>query len=896
VSPRRRNGSRSRPDIPFARRWFLLLLRLYPPHFRDDMGEELVATYEERARVARERGGPHALGRICIPALTDSLRNGLAARLRPASAWRRSRTWGRDAELVLRRLARAPLFTLTILGTLTVGLGAFAVVYTVVHQVLIAPLHYESPGDLYYVWRDYRAFFDLDRGWTAGTDIVALRDAGGVIEDVAGLRGARYTLSGEAGERPLEIEAIRTTPNLFRLLGVQPVLGRGFAPDEGGAGAARVVVLTYGLWSRLGAEEAILGSELRLDGEPFTVIGVMPKGFDFVRNASLGPPDRAEAYVTFDYDLSTTSPGQGAYAALLRARPGTPAPVVESAVDAVGHAVDERDFSGRGLLLYPVAITPDLVAEVRPALVVVGLAGAFLVLVLLVNLASILLVRAVQRETEFAVSRALGANGLALMRATMLEGAALGLAGGALGALAAVWVTKGFVSLAPEDLPRLSEIRMDWPIGLTVVAVGLVLGLVASSLPSVWARRARLSTLLGASAVRGGGGHGRARRSMVVVQVALSLVLLSAGGLVVRSFAELLRENPGFEAAGLLTFRVPISDARTMDDAEPRHEAIERELARIPGVSAVGSGAGLPFVGGWDQTTVVAPEAPGNTGVEETDQPLVDYIQIRPGYMEALGMRVVEGRTLERTRPEGMREALIDEQLARQFFPARSAIGAELQLNGISFQVVGVVRQARLYDVHLDDRPQVYLRNEEDLGYASLRYVVRTSGDPRSLAREVQAAVQRVDPTLPVSEVRPMEEIVADSLAEERVSAVLIAGFSLGALLLASMGVFGVVSGSVTRRRHELAMRLALGADHGRVVRHVLREGVALVAMGLLIGAPGVYAGGRVIRSILVGVSPWDPPTLAAVTMGLVGVALVACWLPARRITGIDPARVLRQA
>lgn len=881
-------------DMPSSRRWFRLLLQLYPDDFRDEMGHALVETYTARARAARAFG-PFALARVWLRALVDSVWNGLGERMSPAVAWRRSRGWGRDAQLVLRRLVRAPVFTLAILGTLAVGLGAFAVVYTVVHQVLVAPLPYENPDDLYYVWRDYRAFFDLDRGWMAGTDVVELAKAGGAIEDAVALRSGSFTLTGDTDERPTEVEVMLTTPNLFDVLGVHPVLGRGFAPSDGGEGAGRVIVLTHPLWMRLGGEASSIGRELRLDGEPFTVIGVLPADFDFAMHSSLGAPSSAEAYIPFDYDLSATNPGSGAFASLIRAREGTPAPVVATAVEAVGRAVDERDFGGRGLKFYPVAMKPDLVARVRPALVVVGLAGLFLVLVLLVNLASLLLVRAVERENELAVSRALGANGMALMRATVLEGAVLGMAGGAAGAIAAIWATRAFVSLAPADLPRLGRIAVDWPIGLTVVGLGLVLGLLAASLPAVWATRARLASLLSASAVRGGGGHGRARRGMVVIQVALSLVLLSAGGLVVRSFGELLRSNPGFETAGVLTLRIPIADAQTVAEAEPRHEAIQRELARIPGVTTVGAASALPLAGGTNQTTIEVPGAPGNTGDREADHPLVDYVLVRPGYFEAMGMRLLEGRTLDPARPGGSREGIIDQQIARQFFPGGSPLGARIVVGGDSIEVIGVVQHARMYDVHADGRPQVYSRNEGQFGDASLSYAIRTTREPRSLASEVRSVVASVDPQLAVSDVRTMDDIVSASLSQQRVSAVLIAGFSLGALFLAAMGVFGVVSGSVTRRRHELALRLALGADHGRVLRHVLGEGAALVALGLLIGAPGVYFGGRVIRSILVGVSPWDPVTLVAVAIGLAGIALLACWLPARRVTGIEPARVLRE-
>ncbi|HET7585005.1 MAG TPA: ADOP family duplicated permease [Gemmatimonadaceae bacterium] len=877
-----------------ARRWFRLLLHLYPADFREEMGDALISTYEERLRAARSAGALSVLG-VYMSAFADSVYNGLGERLHPAVSWRRAGNWGRDTELVVRRLVRAPVFTMAMLGTLTVGLGAFGVVYTVVHDVLLAPLPYERPGDLYTVWRDYRAFFDLDRGWLAGTDVAALQEGGGPIESVAGMQMGRAIMTDASGGHPSEISVMISSANLFDMLGVHPMLGRGFAPEDEGDGQGTVIVLGYAMWNRLGGDSAIIGRDILLDGQPLTVIGVMPRGFGFAGHGMLGLATQEEAYVPFSFRLASTKPNQGTYGGLLRARPGTPEDVVKTAVSTVGQLVNKRDFGGRGMKLYAVPFQPDLVAKVRPALMIVGIAGGFLVLVLLLNLASVLLVRSVQREKELAVSRALGADGVALMRATLLEGGALGLLGGAAGALVAIWATKAFVAMAPVDLPRREYIGVTWPVALTIVAVGVALGLLAALAPAIWAARARLASLLTAASVRGGGGQGRARRALVVVQVALSLVLLTAGGLVVRSFGQLLRADPGFNSKGVLTLRIPITNVSARPEAYAKQEALQRELAGIPGVSVVGAASALPFGASADQGAFVAPGAPGNSGDFNTDRLLVDYIQTRPGFIEAMGMRVLDGHTFEPQRPPGPREAVIDQLLAQKYYPGRSAVGRVMLLNGDTLQVIGVVQHARLYDVHEDGRQQVYVRNEGNFGYASLTYAIRTTGDPMRLAGQVRAAVAHVDPQLAVADMKPMTEVVQASLSQQRTSAVLIAGFSLGALLLAAMGLFGVVSGTVTRRRNELAVRLALGADHARVLRLVVGEGAALIALGLLIGAPGVYATGRIVRSILVGVSPWDPFTLGAVAFGLAGVALLACWLPARGVLRIEPALVLRE-
>jgi putative ABC transport system permease protein len=883
--------------IDLSERWFRLLERLYPADFSDNMGTAVVETYRDRARDALNRGGILRLAALWVRALVDSVRNGAGERARPAVRWRRSGNWGRDAELATRRLLRAPALVVAVVGTLGVGLGLFAVVYTVVHKVLIEPLPYKDADNLYFVWRDYRAYFDLGRGWLGGTDVAELQKAGGVIEGASGLLRQLTTFAAREGADAAEISVMVTSPNLFDLLGVQPVLGRGFAKDEAGPKRPPVIVLTDELWHRIGADPAILGATVRLNGEPYTVIGVLPPKFGFVRNASLGPPQRADAYTTLNVTLAETNPGAGSYAGLVRARRGTSSQAVAAAVDAVGRLVDARDFKSRGMKLYPVGLRPDLVAAIRPALIVLGFAGVLLVLVLMVNLASVLMARAAQREHEFAVSRALGANGGAIVRATLFEGGLLGLAGGAVAALAAVWGTRALVALAPLDLPRREAVAVDWRIAAIVVGLGALLGLFAAITPATWAARASLSSLLANSAVRGGGGRGRLRRAMVVAQVTLSLVLLTTGGLVVRSFDRLLRADPGFEPDGLLTMRVPMPTQfiPKAEEALALQERVEQALRTIGGVTGVSAASALPLTAGASQTTVTIPGAPGITGNADRDAPLVDYMGARAGYVEVMGMRLVEGRAFERLRPDGVREALIDRNLARQFYPMSSALGAKIPFGkDQNVTVVGVFDQARLYDVYQDGRPQLYLR-AEDFGYRTLGFVVRTRRDPRTLVPEVRAAIRQIDPRLALADVRTMDEVVGDAVRRQRISAVLISGFAAGALMLTAMGLFGIVSGSVTRRRHELALRLAVGADYGRLVRLVLGEGAALVGVGVLIGLPGIYIATGLLRGVLVGVSPLDPLTLGSVALGLGVVTMIACYVPARRVLRIDPAQSLRQ-
>lgn len=889
--------------LKMSERWFQLLGHLYPPDFRDEMGHALVEAYIDSARDTLKNRGRIHLMTLWFRALLDALRNGPAEQARPAASWRRSGNWGRDIERVTRRLVRSPMFAASTIATLTVGLGMFAFVATAVQRVLIDPMPYKDAGDLYYVWRDYRPVTDVARGALAGPDIVELQKAGAVIEGAVGMRpmlGGIFSL--REGSEPMEIAVAQTSPNLFDMLGVKLEMGRGYSAEESGLGPGReqVIVLTHHLWNRLGANPGILGTDVRLQGRPHTVIGVLPKDFTFVRNDASAPPQRVDAYIPFEENLAAADPQSGAYTGLIRVRRGSSPDVAAAAVDAAGRVISKRDFGGRSLKLYPVGLKADTISRIQPALVALAAAGIVLVFMLMVNLASVLLARVSQREHELAVSRALGANTGAILRSTLLEGGMLGFAGGVLGALFASWGTKALVALAPLDLPRREAIAIDWRIAAAVILVGSLLGILGAAAPAIWAARTSLSSLLAGGSVRGGGGQSRWRRGMIVAQVALSLVLLSSGALVVRSFERLLRADPGFRPEGVLTvkLRTPPEFFPKPTDAIGFQDRVQDALASIPGVSGTGAASALPLtataVFSSFQRAMTAPGAPGNTGDAEQDKLLIDFIGVRAGYTETMGIRLAAGRSFGKLRQNGVAEAMIDIGVARRFFPDGSAVGSEIRFGARPLTIVGVIGQPRMYDLHADGRPQVLVR-AEDFGMRPLFYVMRTSRDPHSLLPDVTAAIRRIESRVPVGDPRSMDDLVQASRSPQAIGASLVGSFAVGALLLTAMGLFGVVAGSVTRRRHELAVRLAVGADHQRILWMVLGEGALLVSMGLLIGAPGIYFGYRAIGGLLVGVSPYDPLALLASALGLFTVAMAACYVPARRVLKIDPSQMLHQ-
>jgi putative ABC transport system permease protein len=883
-----------------SERWFRLLLRLYPRDFREEMGPDMVDAFRSRVHSAAMRRGAIGLMWECLRALTDSMRNGLGERLRPAADWRRRGNWGRDLELARRRLWRSKLFTATTLATLTIGLGAFAVVFTAVDRVLIEPLPYRDPDRLYFVWRDRSASSGLKREWLTGPDVAELQASQGVIDGAAAMQLAGPTLSMRRDGEPLQITLMTASPNLFDLLGVAPMLGRDFAATEVGPSRPSIVILSHAIWKRLGGDPSIVGSQVWMSGSAYTVIGVMGPNFRFVRHSTIGPPQEPDVYTTLrvhvaDQDPNTTSFG-GLFGALIRIRSGASHAQVAAAVDAAARAVNERKHPSQPVRLYPVGLQADLVAPVRPVLITLGVAGLVLLLVLTVNFASLLLARVAQREREFAVSRALGASRSTIVRAMVFEGALLGVVGGAAGALAGSWGARTLVALAPLELPRRDEIALDWRIAVVIVVAGLIVGGVAAALPSLWAARVSLASLIAPSAVRGSGGSQRMRRGVIVAQVALTLVLLCAGGLVARSLERLLAADPGFRPAGVLTFAVAMGPRLFPKDPEAFafQERVENALAALPGVRTVSATTSLPLSGSAGLTTISIPGAPGNTGDPQRDAIVVDVISTRARYAELIGMRVLAGRAFDSAHRADVREVLIDRHLASQFFPTGTPLGASIPLDRHSNIIVGVVDQARLYNLHQDGRPQIFVRAEDWTPYMPY-FVLKTDGNPEALVPDVRRVIRQIDPRIPVSSVRTMDDIVNDALRQPRISTVLIGGFALGALLLVALGVFGLIAGSVANRHGELAVRIALGASHQRLLRLVVGEGALLVGIGMLIAVPGIFASGGFIRGLLVGVTPWDPATLMAVALGLALVTMTACYVPARKVLALDPAPALRQ-
>jgi putative ABC transport system permease protein len=875
-------------DFPASERWFRQLLRLYPADFREELGDAMIETYRDRVREAFERHGRMGVATTWSLALIDSFRNGFGERLRPSVVWRRAGDWGRDLDVASRRLRHRPMFFFAMLTTLIVGLGTFAVVYTAVDKVLLEPLPFRDPGDLYMVWAKSP---ELPHLMVTGPDIAELQNAGGVIEGAAAFQYGSPTVAPRATADAERIEAVISSWNLFDLLGVRPAFGRTFRPEDGRQGATDVAVLSNRYWRRLGADRGLIGQTLQFSGMPFTVIGVLPDGADFAGSSATVNPD---IYVPYTVDLASVAPRDSNYRAVARVRRGTSAAQAHQAIDAVGRAIGRRDFHRDDRTLSAIGLHAELVDEERPALLTLAVTGVLLVLALGVNLASLLLARATEREREFAVSRALGGGVVAVVRSTLVEGVILGVLGGIGGTVAGAWGTHLLVGLGPVNLARRNSIAVDDSIAVVVVVIGAGLGLFAAAVPALWASRLSLGSMLSTASVRGAASSGRMRRSLVSLQVALSLVLLTTGALVVRSFERLLAADPGFNPDGVLTFTVGIAGGGLFGNDGNAYEFLDRldsTVRGLPGVKAVSATSQLPLTGGGNVADISAP------GLPEDRRRVASRIFTRAGYIEAMGLRLIQGGGFDPLRREGVREAVIDRRAAAWLFPDRRAVGGTLTSGGQPYIVVGVVEQPRLFDLDKDDEtPQLFVRAEDFRGRRPVSYVVRTTGDPNRLIPAVREAVRHLDRRVPISDIRTMRDIIDGKRSQERLSAALLTGLAGGGLLLVTMGLFGVVSGSVARRRGELAVRLALGATHGSVARLVIGDGARLIAFGVLLAVPGIYMAGQTLKGFLVGVSPFDAATLAGVTIGLALVALLACYVAARPVVTIEPQRLLRDA
>ncbi len=801
-----------------------------------------------------------------------------------------------DLRHAMRRLRRTPGFTATALLTVALGVGATTAMFSAVNGVLLKPLPYPEPERLMMI-RGASKAAPGQTGVISYPDYLDWKRQAHSFEALAAVFADDLTLARGAG--PERLGGARVTASFFTVLRVRPALGRPFPEEVDRPGGERVVVVTDALWRRLGADPALVGRTLTLDGEPFSVIGVLP--------ASFRPPREVEHAEVFEplalEGGALEERGNRFLVAIGRLRPG--ATVAQARADLARIALRlEKEYpdhdTGAGAIVE--SLHADTVGDLRRPLLVLMGAVAFLLLIACTNTANLVLPRALARRREVAVRAALGAGRSRLLRELLAESLLVGLLGGGAGIAFAYVGLEALISLAPREVSRLHDVGLDGRVLGFSLVLSLFTGVAFGLVPALSASRTDLRAALHEPGRSPALARRRGARLLVVGEIALSLVLLAGAGLLLESFRRLLSIDPGFDPEGVLTMSTSLPPAR-YPRAEQRAafyaEMIERLEAR-PGVVLAAATTALPVGRGSTIATRFAVE--GRPAPPPAQRPRADFNAVTSGYFRTMRIPVRKGRVFADTdRRESPAVAVVNEALAGAVFPGEDPLGQRLRVGvktGVSdpdtFEVVGVVGDVRPFGWLGPVRPQIYVPHAQQ-SWLFMSLVVRTSADPSSLVALLRSELAALDPELPPRDVRPLLALASESLAPIRFVLALLAAFALLGLVLATVGVYGVVSGSVERRTGEIGLRLAIGADPRGVLGMIMGQAARLAAAGVGLGLLAAFALTRVMQTLLFGVSATDPGTFAAVAAVLTAATLLASYLPARRASRIDPAKVLRE-
>lgn len=806
----------------------------------------------------------------------------------------------RDVRYAVRSLRRSRGFTLAALTCVALAIGANAAVFSVVRAVLLEPLPYAQPHRLVMLWGHVPGE-ENDELPASGAEFLDYRERLESFETVAAIVNRYVNLTGD-GE-PRRLTAARVSHTFFPMLGVQAEIGRTFLPEEDRRGNEKVVVLSNGLWrQRFGGDQDVVGRKILLSDEPFTVVGVMPASFDFrfeLFEHDLWIP------IAIDWEALPPRDFRG-LRVLGRLAPGASLERARSEAEALAASFGREHPDvyppSDGWRLRVVPLLDQVVGDVRPALVVLlGMVGLVL-LIACANVANLFLARAAERRKEIAIRTSIGAERWELVRQSLVESVLLALAGAAVGLLLAAWGLAVLQAMDPDELPRLAEVSIDGGVLLFTLAVALVAGLLFGLVPAIRASRPDLQSTLkeGGKTDDVGGGAARLRKVLVAGEIALALLVLVSAGLMLRSLDRLQAESPGFEADGVLTADLYLSP--TQHAPGPASIAYgERLLERIrevPGVAAAGAVTGLPLS---NVTFMVPTEVEGDVRGAERALPSFDWRPITPGYLESVGVPLAAGRAFDsRDHAEARPVAIVSRDLAERYWPGQDPLGKRVKLtvgqpNGPEWRtVVGVAGHVKAVSLEGESPEQVYTPVAQS-PTPFFAVAVRTDGsDPMAVAPAVREAIWSVDRDQPIENLRPMSEALDRATAGRRAYAFLITVFAVVALVLAVVGVYGVMAYSVAQRTTEIGLRMALGAEPWDVLRLVVRQGLALAAAGLAVGLLVSFWSGRFLSGLLYQVSARDPVTYATVAVALGLLALVATVVPARRATRVDPIASLR--
>ena len=820
--------------------------------------------------------------------------------------------WRKDLGYALRSLARSPGFTVVTLFTLALGIGATTAIFSVVQSVLLRPLPYERPDELVMVWGRLTER-NVEHFPMSPPDLKDVRESTNSFVGLAAAFTFDQALASPDGD-PVQVPVGGATSNLFRLLGVRPALGRDFVESDGDPTDPTVqpgdpafvnnsAILSHALWQqRFGGDPSVIGRIIEVGGAPTEIVGVLPSGFQLllpsVSNTVAAPA--LWSAMRIDYE---NAPRNNVFLQVVgRLGPGVGLARARAEADQLATRLRET-YPVKASTGYEMSVEPlhaALVAPVRPVILSLMAAVGLVLLIACANVSNLLLVRGSRREREVAIRAAVGGSRWRILRQMLLESGVLAIGGAVLGTAFAWFGTRLLLALRPAHLPRLDQVGLDANILAFAVAAAAVSSLVFGLVPALQGSRIHLSLAL---KERGPSSDARSQRSLrngvVVAEVALSTVLLIGAGLMVRSFDELRNVEPGYQPSGVLTLSVPVPFARYPNSPERAQllDALRERLAAMPGVESASAVFPLPLDG-------VAFNGRWGTPEAQADPTLfrqADFAAIEPDYFEAMGTRLEEGRDMTRAEhADSAGVVVIDRTLADLAYPGESAVGRQLMARIANpdesefFEIVGVVESQRLTSLAEQGRGTIFFPDRYVGSFAS-SWVLRTNGDVAQLVGGARAAVADIDPTLPIGDVQSMDVLVDGAMADTRFALVLLIAFGVLAMVLASVGLYGVLAYVVRQRRAEIGVRLAFGAGSAGIIGLVLRQGLGLAAAGIAVGLLAGYAFSGLLDSLLVGVPPTDLPTFAAVGLLFLAVATLSCVIPALRASRVDPVQALRE-
>jgi putative ABC transport system permease protein len=800
----------------------------------------------------------------------------------------------KNVRFSLRMLARNPGLTLTVLLTLAIGIGANTAIFTVDYATLLAPLPYPQPEQLVMVWSKIQTYHN---GVSAG-DFLDWKQQNTVFQDLCAWSGASFNLATK--DKPEYVNGVRQTYSMPQMVGEPLFLGRYFLPEEGVAGKDHVVILTHKLWVKLGANLNIIGTTLRMDNEPYTVVGVQRPGIY----------DRQQAQLTVPLVFKPEQVNHDFHWLLVmgRLKPGVSIKQAQQNMDAVtAHIAEMYPKSDKGWGSYVEGLKNDFLPKERIKMLwlLLGAVG-FVLLIACVNVANLLLTRGMARQKELAVRSALGAGRNTIFTQLLTESLILAIAGGALGVGVGYAMLQGLVAAMPRNtLPSEADLKLNIPILLFTLGATTLAGLLAGSAPAWYASRVDPAETLkeGGRAGTSGGKH-LLRRILVIGEFALALTLLAGAGLTIHSFWNLAHVDLGIKTDHVLSFFLPVPDSRSKEPVAMAayYRDILAHISAVPGVQHAAAMTGQPPYGAGFGMPFMLDGGP--TYADPSQRPGTGFGMVTPDYFNAFGIQLISGRSFtEQDTAATVKVAMVNQDFVKKYLkgkdPLRQRVRVEELIPGVtklgdyqSWQIVGTYHNVHTADQR-DENPEMLIPFYQ-IPWPQAGFAVRTAENPTSMLNSIAAAVHQVDSTVALAEPKALDDIVTESMADQRFTLILFTSFAAVALFLAALGIYGVMSFSVAQRSHEIALRMALGATRNRVVRLIIRDGVMLATIGLGLGLIGTYFVGRAMQSILFGVKPLDVGAFLSVAVVLLAAAILACFLPARRAASLSPMRVLR--